>query len=306
MGRQEIIDHLKTIIDLESMLYVNQKLCDKMASKIDQERNSKPTSPAYGNKNSINVPSDGSSSVILGTGVFSIIMGVVFVIYFFANIADFALGDGGSGFFLFFLMIVLFGVGYWLVKLELGSRQEYKNNLEQYHRQLENIDQNNQKLKEQYEKALREYNAEDNIRQSHIDEYNDMLALSCRIADTLEKEYSKGIVFPKYHSIVAITMFYEYLVTGRCETLDGINGCYNLYESEVRQNLIISNLSALNGSIDDLRDRQYVLYSNLSSANLRIEALGKDILNKAAITAYYSEVSAKIAAETMFLIGTSF
>ena len=39
--------------------------------------------------------------------------------------------------------------------------------------------------------------------------------------------------------MTAMCTMYEYFVTGRCDKLSGADGAYNLYETEVRQNIII-------------------------------------------------------------------
>lgn len=51
---------------------------------------------------------------------------------------------------------------------------------------------------------------------------------------TLQKLYGLNIVYPKYRTIVPVTMFCEYMESGRCEALDGADGAYNKYEEELR------------------------------------------------------------------------
>lgn len=41
-----------------------------------------------------------------------------------------------------------------------------------------------------------------------------------------------GVIYPKYLTLPAVTTIYEYLESGRCDSLAGANGSYNLYESE--------------------------------------------------------------------------
>lgn len=48
----------------------------------------------------------------------------------------------------------------------------------------------------------------------------------------LKRLYEKNIVFPKYHNLIAISNFYEYLKSKRTESLEGENGAYNLYEKD--------------------------------------------------------------------------
>ena len=45
--------------------------------------------------------------------------------------------------------------------------------------------------------------------------------------------------------MIAIASFYEYLMAGRCTSLEGTGGAYNLYENEIRMNQIISQLDTV-------------------------------------------------------------
>lgn len=79
--------------------------------------------------------------------------------------------------------------------------------------------------------------------------------------------YATDIVYRKYRDIVALATFYEYLLSGRCSTLEGPNGAYNLYESEIRANLIISKLSEVEKSLKKIEQSQYMIYSQLTEMN---------------------------------------
>ena len=48
--------------------------------------------------------------------------------------------------------------------------------------------------------------------------------------ELLNNYYDKNIIYPKYRDLVALCMIYEYLVSGRCLTLEGRNGAYNKYD----------------------------------------------------------------------------
>ena len=62
-------------------------------------------------------------------------------------------------------------------------------------------------------------------------------------------------------------MFLEYFESGRCETLKGHEGAYNIYEMELRQNIIISKLDGISRQIESVKDRQYMLYTAIKDAN---------------------------------------
>ena len=134
--------------------------------------------------------------------------------------------------------------------------------------------------------------------------------------------YATDIVFGKYHELAAITSFYEYLLSGRCETLAGINGCYNLYESELRSNIIINKLDKISNSIEQIKDNQFMLYSQLNEIGKTVSALNEtttvmlnDIHNAStallehssviayhsAVSAYYAKLNAEIASSDRYI-----
>lgn len=79
--------------------------------------------------------------------------------------------------------------------------------------------------------------------------------------------YALNIVFGKYRNLVALSTFYEYLVSGRCDSLEGANGAYNIYEAEVRSNQIISQLSDVRKSLSSIQNTQYTVYTQLQDIN---------------------------------------
>ena len=100
--------------------------------------------------------------------------------------------------------------------------------------------------------------------------------------ELLDKLYSKNIIFPKYRNFATIAQIYEYLLSGRCDQLEGPYGAYNLYESELRQNIIIDKLDEIIRQLERLNatmnamcvaiNESNRLLSNISSTLGRIEA----------------------------------
>ena len=85
--------------------------------------------------------------------------------------------------------------------------------------------------------------------------------------------YSAGIIFEKYHNFASISSFYEYISSGRCDTLTGPNGCYNLYEADLKANIIIEKLDNINVSLDLIKSNQYMLYSQIKLINENLNEL---------------------------------
>lgn len=117
--------------------------------------------------------------------------------------------------------------------------------------------------------------------------------------------YAYNVVFPKYRNIVALSTFCEYLVTGRCDSLEGANGAYNLYESECRADMIISQLSVVIDSLEQVKQNQYMIYSelqnirsDLADLNSTMNAALKSIRSIDTTTAKMSGQMEKIAENT--------
>lgn len=91
--------------------------------------------------------------------------------------------------------------------------------------------------------------------------------------EILQSLYGLGVIHPKYRNLAAISSIYEYFDTGRVTTLEGVNGAYNLYESEYRLDRIITNLDIVISNLQGIREAQYYLFNALSDANNRIAKL---------------------------------
>lgn len=84
---------------------------------------------------------------------------------------------------------------------------------------------------------------------------------------------SFNIVFPKYLDMVALASIYEYLIAGRCSKLEGPDGAYNLFENELRQNIIISKLDVVIDKLEEIKQNQFMIYQALSEINSNLEML---------------------------------
>ncbi len=123
-----------------------------------------------------------------------------------------------------------------------------------------------------YHKSKRELEACTMHSANLLREQNQLLA---RLKSALAEHYNSDILYPKYHYFVAVASISEYLSSGRCDTLEGANGAYNIYEAELRQNLIIGQLSSVLGDMDKIKTNQYLLYKELMDAENTVKELSK-------------------------------
>lgn len=97
--------------------------------------------------------------------------------------------------------------------------------------------------------------------------------------DLLKKYYNLGFLYPKYHGMVPVCTIYEYLESGRCFSLVGHEGAYNLYESELRMNTIIGKLDDIIIRLDDISDNQQLLVQEIRKSNSRIDNICQSLEN---------------------------
>jgi hypothetical protein len=89
----------------------------------------------------------------------------------------------------------------------------------------------------------------------------------------LQEIYNQNIIFPKYRNFLAINQISEYIDSGRCSELEGPYGAYNLFENELRQNIIISRLDNIIHELEQIRENQYYTYLAIRAAQNAIDNL---------------------------------
>ena len=85
--------------------------------------------------------------------------------------------------------------------------------------------------------------------------------------ERLQEMYSFGVVYPKYRNMVMINSICEYLNSGRCSTLDGQSGAYNILENEMRLDRIVLQLDQVIANLDQIKQNQYMLYLEIEQGN---------------------------------------
>lgn len=187
--------------------------------------------------------------------------------------------------------------------------QEYKKAEKEYSRKLQECNRQRTLANEEYEYAKAKYQEEilryENERNTAIQKHNSALSA---LENALQALYGGDVVFSKYRNLVAITAINEYLLSGRCYSLEGPDGAYNLYEMELRQNIVIGQLSSIISNLEQIRSNQYSLYEQLTHSNALVENIIqelRDIHSDTQLTAYFAEITALAETSPKFYIGTS-
>ena len=127
--------------------------------------------------------------------------------------------------------------------------------------------------------------------------------------DAENQLYSCGVVYGKYRHYVAVASFCDYLLSGRCSSLDGEHGAYNIYEQESRADEILVKLDDIIDSLDRIKQNQYYIYNEINEANKALSVIGgmllvsniqqavqieklDEIINNTSETAYNTKVTA--------------
>ena len=128
-------------------------------------------------------------------------------------------------------------------------------------------------------RRIEQYNANaevrSQVRATSLQQMKDAIGETEQVRADLYNLYK--IISPKYRNLNAMCTMYEYFLTGRVSSLWGPYGAYNLYESEIRQNAIISTLDSIDKKVDDLKRGQYQLYLAVNDTNSQLRSFGSKL-----------------------------
>lgn len=121
--------------------------------------------------------------------------------------------------------------------------------------------------------------------------------------ELLDQFYSLEIIRPKYRSMVCVATFLEYLENERCYKLTGPDGCYNKFEDELRQGIIINQLTNISNQLAQIRQNQELLAdaldeiqhntNSLCSGLQQVDTKLSSIQQDTQIAAWYSQQTAE-------------
>jgi len=297
MNSQELLEYVRRAKDLEIGVYEAQQIEDKFYQSIEEHKPRKPAEPRYDSW-VIPPPPQKTKSAAAAVAMFFFEALVCFITgvravnefgFCWLSVLTFL----SAGFIAIVAVIVLKerkrGQEEYQAKL-----QEYKNNLGQYQLRLSEIEAENQKKRDLYGKRLAAYSAEvaDYVNRSNT-ERDALFDAKWKLQAALRSLYEEGVIYPKYQNLVAVSTIYEYLASGRCDRLEGPNGAYNLYEMELRQNIIIGKLSTITEHLEQIKENQYTLYYEIQSANNNSASMLSSIGDDVKFSAYQNAAIAK-------------
>lgn len=272
MTSAELKDYLKLVIDLRKSYYETAQI----RSNLDSQKNKaietiKQISRAGGVSGDIATEWVKTFGIAIGCGVAGLLVGVILTLI---NNLDTDL---------LLLICPIIGI---IIAVILGVDKT---------KGIIVAKKNNNALKEKaiIEKALTE-NALKQIDEALED-----------TSETMVEVCENDVIHYNYRNdLAALTAFYEYIDMGRCSELTGVNGAYNLYESEKRMDKIITQLDTVISNLEDIKRNQYFLYCTVQNMITQIETVSNrieseiknnaDALNAAAentaVSAYTAEI----------------
>lgn len=126
-----------------------------------------------------------------------------------------------------------------------------------------------------------------------------------RSESSLAEVYRKDIIFEKYRVFPCTTQMYEYMASGRCSQLEGPEGAYNLYESELRANVIIDKLETIVSQLGNIERNQYVIMHYLQDISASLSTI-RSQLSSIELSASAAAVNASIVAYNTNLLRYSY
>lgn len=127
-----------------------------------------------------------------------------------------------------------------------------------------------QKEKNRCQKEIEKLKVQNHVAENYLQQVQKALATS---HENLERMYAYNVIFPKYRNYIMVSSIYEYICAGRCTTLEGHEGAYNILELEIRLDRIITQLDDILRDLAAIRANQYTLYSCPQEANRKIDTI---------------------------------
>jgi len=289
LQHDELMDYLNKAIEIETDVAIQEKIIEEYEKEAEKRK------PVIALRESHNTfpspPHIGNTMVGIVSGVASIVFALLL---FRVNSLDPLPVGSAIAFCMLLGGILLAGIPYMRYLNEVKS---YRSSMASYNAHVENLHKENEEKRAQYNAAMTSW------RHSYNENKNKLALPLKQTKEVMDEFYSIDVIYPKYRNLPALTSICEYFITGRCTELTGPHGAYNLYEDEVRKDMVISQLSMVIENLESIKNNQYMLYQQVKSIRENTDAMTQElrmirgytfnIMQTSAMTAYYSQITAK-------------
>lgn len=270
MKTEELKEYLGIVVDLEQNIFLQKRLISNMEDEI--RRLKIPTE--YADPDKPVSPKELNGSKKSGSGYFLMGAILLFVPAFFVALLIYVL-------FALFLntindpMVLILTI--WAILSTIWAAYYFNSN-------KKSADEKEAKYLMELKKYQKAIN--DNMKKRQQDETErkvkttllqsqrtDVIKSLISSTETLKTVYEKNIIFPKYRNLVMVCSLYEYICAGRCDTLEGHEGAYNILETEIRLDRIVSQLDQVIARLEQIQQNQFMLYSAIQNSNQRLSQI---------------------------------
>lgn len=273
MNTDMLKEYLGIVVDMEENIFLQERLLNSMAERIKRlgvpQTFTRPTQimrPSKPNK----------MGSFLAAALYALFSPILLPIYLWT--------EDGFGLMAFYVGIiwgilaflaavsetlVIIGIAVLLFLVFLVRLKEIESSYQEKNKKWIDFEaemavyNNNKKIDD--ERVARE-NTEKAFWVSEIAEMEKRISSSKKILTSI---YGKDLIFPKYRNLIAVCSLYEYICAGRCSSLEGYEGAYNIYEAEIRLDRIITQLDKVIIYLDAIQKNQFMLYSAIQDMNQR-------------------------------------
>lgn len=275
---QQLKEYLSAVLFVESEIVWQDQEIATLENNVKalcipkQSKNEKPLSPKEPQKLT-------KQEVYIGVAIFLFLIasGLVALAFYVLNYWIPFINHSVFDFFVLLILglISLFGV-FKLIQSYRLNKQLYNSNYEKYRANIE-----------KYDRALQEYNDAIETEKNRLEQeeiQKELIAKQIKklketVKDSrqrLDKLYSYNIIYPKYRNLVMVGTLCDYLSSGRCNSLEGSDGGYNILELEIRLDKICTSLDTIIRNLEAIKSSQYAIFNRLNENQILLNSISQD------------------------------
>ncbi len=317
MTVQELTTYLKTAAELESSIYRQEKAIEEAKDSLRKAEPNPPGPPPTSldlrllsiKKRAVKELTplkEEKKTLFISGAICLLIVALLYKSYVAMGFLDTLVLCIFAGCFIVVAFVIFFD--------SLRTIKNYNTEIIQYEKAQEAaMEEYNAKAREITSKYNQEQNQYDRkvqrvenykLRRPQVLQQIESMNMSLKASKYILSDlYAFDHIFPKYRNMVAMCTIYEYFASGRCTELTGPDGAYNLYENELRQNIIIEKLDTVINQLNQIQRNQYTLYKEIQKTNQTLDMIQKDVrqaLNSiqnieriSLFTAHFAEITAQ-------------
>lgn len=268
MNAKDLREYLGIVVDMEENIFMQKTLISNMEQELNRLKIPKrvidPAEPIKPKELVGSGKKYGIIGILIGgVGLFFLtffIACIIYAAYHYDEKVDQILSP-------FLIIVPVIWMFYCIAKDKKATEKfmqkkvvienTYQMELREYRRTIEN----NERQRKQDE-------AERTVKTIFLESQKAEAIKSLSIStEHLKKIYEKDIIFPKYRNLVMACSLYEYFCAGRCDALEGHEGAYNILETEIRLDRIVSQLDQVITHLERIEQNQFMLYSVIQRSN---------------------------------------